>query len=220
MVRTNVVEMASIKGITYRQKLKSGGSGLTIMTEKDKAVVTINKRDGAYLPFGTLDAKIFTEAVFEEAFDLTQGLPYRRLHPVQYKERTKDEAINAKVAIDAEDEINDDVATICSKEYDAIIAEYTAKCGSFSYDLMNKDFIQRAHKSDRVKSLINQDASVDEIIVFLLVTKVNNLIRESVNNFSDEDAQALIKMLDDMNMRSAFKELKKWLRGRKSLPKV
>jgi hypothetical protein len=216
MIRTKTVDMATIKGIAYRQKLKEGGAGLTILTENDKAVVTINKRDGSYVPYGLLNEKIFTEAVWEEAFDLTNGLPYRRMGTAKYVEKVSEELISESMAIDTEEESKADVTTICSKEYDAIITEYTAKCGSFSYELMNKEFIQRAHKSDGVKTLINQGASSEEIIIFLLINKVNSLIRESAGNFSNEDALALLKTLDDMNMRSAFKELNLWLRSRKS----
>jgi hypothetical protein len=207
--------MATIKGVAFRQKLRQGGAGLTIVTKDDRAVVTINKRDGSYVPFGQLNAKIFTETVLEEAFELTMGLPYKRMGSVKYVEKVTEEPIEENAAVDAEEETQIDVSTVCSKEYDAIIAEYTAKCGAFSYDLMNKDFIQRAHKSDGVSTMIGQGASEDEIIIFLLTNKVNSLIRESVNNFSDDDAKALIEMLDDMNMRSAFKELKLWLRARK-----
>ncbi|MCL2050666.1 MAG: hypothetical protein FWG91_02885 [Lachnospiraceae bacterium] len=217
MIRTKTVTMNSIKGIAYRQKLKAGGSGLTILTEENKAVVTINKRDGSYAPYGQFNRAIFTDEVFEEAYELSKGLAYRRLGPASYAESLKapeKEELKAETKID-EDESENDIATVCSREYDAIIEAYTDKNGSFSYELMNKDFIQRAHKSDQVGNFINEGKSVDEIIAFLVINKVNSLIRDTVGKYSNDDALALVKMLDDMNMRSAFKELKLWLRGKK-----
>lgn len=216
MIRTKTVSMASMKGITYRQKLKDGGSGLTILTEDDKAVVTINKRDGSFAPYGQINTKIFTDAVLAEAFELTKGLPYRRLGPAQYEESLSlsvADEIAAEAKIE-EDESESDVATINSPEYDAIIDAYTDKNGNFSYELMNKDFIQRANKSNQVGTFIGEGKPVDEIIAYMVVNKVNSLIRETAGKYTDEDAMNLVKVLDDMNMRSAFKELKLWLRSR------
>jgi len=98
---------------------------------------------------------------------------------------------------------------------DALISEYTDKNGKFSHDLMNKDFIQRAHKSDQVSKFVSDGMKVDDIIVFLVINKVNSLLRDTVDNFSDDDALKLIAELDDLCKRSAFKDLKLWLRGRK-----
>lgn len=216
MIRTKTVNLNAIKGIAYRQKLKDGGSGLTILTEKDKAVVTINKRDGSYAPYGTVDANIFTDVVLEEAFELTKGLPYRRFGPAQYEESLSlpETAALADAAV-SEDENENDVICVNSPEYDSIINAYADKNGKFSYDLMNKDFIQRAHKSDQVSNFISEGKPVDDIIAFLVVNKINSLIRETTGKYSEEDAKKLINLLNDMNMRSAFKELKLWLRGKK-----
>jgi UDP-galactopyranose mutase len=214
--------MTSLEGIAYRQKLKAGGAGLTILTENEKAVATINKRDGSYAPYGKMDEKIFTEAVLEEAFNLTQGLPYRRLGSVQFVDSWTEETVEAlpeeavvEATSEEEQEDRDDVHTVCSKEYEAIISEYTDKKGNFSYELMNKDFIQRAHKSKQVMIQKEQGVAPDEIIASLLVNKVHSMVAGADKYFTEADAKVLAAMLDDMNMRSAFKELKLWLRGKK-----
>jgi hypothetical protein len=207
--------MTLVKGLAYRQKLKAGGAGLTIMTADDKAVVTINKRDGSYAPYGQMNEKVFTGAVLEEAFDLTAGLPYRRLGSVQYAESLVDETAvgDESVAVDETEEAGD-VALVCSQVYEAIISEYTDKKGRFSSELMNKDFIQRAHKSNQVKIQMEQGVAPDDIIASMLVNKVHSLVKESVGSFAEADAKALAAMLDDMDMRSAFKELRLWLRNK------
>jgi len=97
----------------------------------------------------------------------------------------------------------------------AFMNEYTDKNGKFSHDLMNKEFIQRAHKSEQVSKFISDGVNVDDIIVFLVINKVNSLLRDTIDNFSNEDALKLIANLDDLCKRSAFKDLKLWLRGKK-----
>jgi len=212
MVRTNAVQMTSIGGMAFKQKLTSGGAGITIITQNDKAVFTINKRDGACVPYGKVDAAVFTKAVTDEALELTRGLPYRRLGSIikVYADNHCDET---PVELEKNDEkIVTDV--IESVEYKEFIAQYTDKNEKFSYQLMNKELMQFAAKSSVVNKMLSEKTAVDTIVMYIVKSKAADLAQ---NKGMDEVAlTAFIDTFDSMNTRSAFKELKAYLRGRLS----
>ncbi|MCL2054169.1 MAG: hypothetical protein FWG90_07010 [Oscillospiraceae bacterium] len=211
MIRTQTVQLNSIEGVAYRQKLTAGGSGITVITANDKAVATINKRDGSFAHYGKVNEKVFTDEIFNEAVALTNGLPYRLLGSVQLTGFENKEAKTVENSSDAqEDTEKADVTVVCSKTYDDFIAAYTDKNGKFSYQLMNKDLIQFASKSKKVTELINDKRGDDEIVRYIVNIKASNLNKGL--EMDDEGTKAFVELLDSMEARSAFKELKVWLR--------
>ena len=82
MIRTETVKLSGILGLAYKEKLASGGAGLAIVTPGDRAAYTINKRDGRAVAYGAVDPQVFTNAVIDEAIELTRGLRYKRLGKV------------------------------------------------------------------------------------------------------------------------------------------
>jgi hypothetical protein len=206
MIRTDAVEIKSINGVAYKQKLAAGGAGITIITPDEKAVFTINKRDGSCVPYGTVNNAVFTEAIAAEALELTRGLPYG-LHE-----------INSKIPVDsepsAEPAIEDEkiaIDVIGSAEYKEFIAQYTDKNGKFSYQIMNKELIQFASKSTVVAKLLSEKEDADVIVRYIVKSKAADLAR---NGGMEEDMlTAFIDTLDSMDTRSAFKELTLHLRG-------
>ena len=215
MIRTPTVRLTRIAGLAYKQKLVAGGAGLTIMTPNDKAVFTINKRDGSTVPYGIVDTVLFTNAVVEEAMELTRNLSFKRLGNV-----TKVYTDNHCDETSAELETDDDkpsVDVVESKEYEGFIMEYSDKNEKFSYQLMNRDLMKFADSSSVVGAMIANADSDDEIMRYIVRSKAVSLARAKA--MSDEFLTAFIDTFDSMNTRSAFKELKAHIRTKKSKTK-
>ena len=215
MIRTEAMRMTSIKGLAFKQKLQAGGAGITVITPEDKAVFTINKRDGECIPFGKVDGNVFSAAVVNEALELTKGLPYKRMGKITkvYPDVHCDED---SVDLETEDK-KTEIDVIASAEYREFIAQYTDKNGKFSYQLMNKELIQFASKSSVVSKKLEEKEDADAIVRYVVNSKAADLAR---NRGMDEDMlTAFIETFDSMNTRSAFKELKAHLRGKMSRKK-
>ena len=212
MIRTEAVKTTTIPGMAFKQKLQSGGAGITILTPEDRATFTINKRDGSCVPYGKVDTSVFTDAVVNEVLELTKGLPYRRLGKI------------TKVHIDApceetaaENEVEDekvDIDIISSAEYAAFIEKYSDKKGRFSHQLMNKELMQFAAKSGVVGKKLAEKEDVDVIVRYVVGAKAADLARNK--GMDDEMLTAFIETIDSICTRSAFKELNAYLRGRLS----
>jgi len=215
MIRTAAIKLTTIPAMAFKHKLKDGGAGITIITPDDKALFTINKRDGTCVPHGKADTGVFTEAVINEVLEKTQSLPYRRLGKI------------TKVHVDApceetpaEHEVEDekcDIAVITSAEYAAFIEKYSDKTGKFSHQLMNKDLIQFAAKSGVVSKKLAEKEKVDLISRYVVRSKAANLARKK--DMDDEMLTAFIEVIDSICTRSAFKELNAYLRSRLSRKK-
>jgi len=212
MIRTTTIKLTSLPAMAFKQKLNTGGSGITIMTPDDSATFTINKRDGKCVPYGKVDTSIFTEAVVNEVLEKTQSLPYRRLGKI------------TKVHIDApceespaEQDVEDekcDIDVITSAEYAAFIEKYSDKKGKFSHQLMNKDLMQFAAKSGVVSKKLAEKESVDLIVRYVVRAKAADLAGKK--DMDDEALTAFIEVIDSICTRSAFKELNAYLRSRLS----
>ena len=215
MIRTDAVQLTTIKGLAFKQKLTAGGTGITIMTPADKAVFTINKRDGSCVPYGTVHTETFTTAVIDEALELTKGLPYRRLGAIT---KVYDDIHSDETSIDLETE--DEKAAIdvlASLEYKEFVAQYTDRNGKFSYQLMNKELMQFAARSSVVRSMLAEKNNPDKIVRYIVKSKAADLAPGK--GMKDDMLTAFIDTFDSMNTRSAFKELKAYLRGKMSRKK-
>jgi hypothetical protein len=212
MIRTDVVHLTTITGVAFKQKLTSGGAGITIITPHERAVFTINKRDGTFVPFGKVDNHVFTNEISEEAFELTKNMPFKRLGKVG-KVGHDHQCEESPVEHEVDDE-KADIDVMASTEYKEFIAEYTDKNDKFSYQLMNKDLIQFASRSNIVGKKINENQDVDKIVRYIVKSKAASL---AMNKGMDEEMlTAFIETMDSMNTRSAFKELRAYLRDRMS----
>ena len=216
MVRTEVVKLTTIKGLAFKQKLVAGGAGITIITQDDRAVFTINKRDGSCVAFGTVNGDVFNAAVINEALELTKGLPYRRLGAI-----TKVYADNHCDETSIDDETDDEkvvIDVIASVEYKEFIAQYTDKNGKFSYQLMNRDLMKFAARSSVVSRMITEKDAVGKIVRYIVRSKAADLARNK--GMDDDMLSAFIETFDSMNTRSAFTELNSYLRRRLSKNKT
>ena len=214
MIRTAAVELAAIPAIAYKQKLTSGGAGIKIirLDQAADAVATLDRRTGEAVPYGKADPELFPPEAFEEAMELTTGLPYSsRRH------------INVSIQADPEDNAQEEPAQAAesakaapgrdmsgSDEYKAITERYCDEMGRMNYALMNKDFIQFASRSKTVANMVGEHALTDDIVIFVVQNRAAHIAGKK-DSLDPQGAAALIETLDELDPRSVFKELKRYL---------
>ncbi|MCL2530241.1 MAG: hypothetical protein FWE41_07965 [Coriobacteriia bacterium] len=203
IIRTKAVELSVIPAIAYKQKLASGGAGIKILrTDGSSAVCTIDKRSAEMVPYGPLDEEQFPFAAFDEALELTNSLAYSargNIKVVELEEVQPDDVI--------EEAPVEQVDMTLSPEYEAIVERYSDEKGELNYTLMNKDFIQFAARSKVVSQMIGEGAGQEDILLFIVKSRATEISRQK-ESLDDASVLLLIESLDEMNPRSAFKELK------------
>ena len=206
IIRTKAVELATIPAIAYKQKLASGGAGIKILRidGDQSAVCTIDKRTAELLPYSDFDGELFPLEAFDEAFDLTNGLPFSargniKLVPTEIEE---DDVVE-EAPIDQTD-------MTLSPEYQSLVDRFSDEKGNLNYALMNKDFIQFAAKSKTVADMIGENASQNDILVFIVKSRAT-VAANKKESLDDASVALLIETLDEIEPRSAFKELKAYI---------
>lgn len=204
IVRTISVELTSIPAIAYKQKLTSGGAGIKILRLDTEATAsaTIDKSTGKPIPYGKIDGTLFPIEALKEAIELTDGMPYSgrpniKIDVSKYsekKEETEEERINI----------------VESDEYKSIINLYCDKNGKLNYTLMNKDFIKFASKSKVVENMVENNALTEDILIFIIKSRTT-FIANKKESLDNDYIKALIETLDEINIRSAFKELRNYI---------
>lgn len=203
IIRTKAVELSGIPAIAYKQKLASGGAGIKILrADGQSAVCTIDRRTGEMIPYGGFDETLFPLESFDEALELVNSLPYSARGNIKLvsAEETEPEAV-------AEDAPQEQTDMTLSAEYIAIVERYSDEKGKLNYTLMNKDFIQFAAKSAMVSRIIAAGASPAEILISIVKNRAMEISRQ-IDSLDDESVGLLIETLDEIDPRSAFKELK------------
>jgi len=211
IIRTTAIELSTIPAIAYKQKLSAGGAGLKILRLDQDAtgVFTIDRQGGAPQPYGKVDAALFPDAAVDEALELTQGRPYSARGKI--KVSVFDKKLEKDDVAPEEPQVADMVDMVDSEEYNAIIDRYSDEKGKINYVLMNKNFIQFAAKSKTVKDMAANQASEDDIVMYILRNRAAYLAGKK-DSLTDEETRALIETLDEIDPRSAFKELKVYIR--------
>ena len=97
-----------------------------------------------------------------------------------------------------------------SKDYLAIKALYTDKTGKLNYELFNKDLIKFAHTSSRVRAMIANKESVEDIRTYIVGMKLRHLLGNK--NLTDEEALAICAELDNEYNKNIFKSLNEDIR--------
>ena len=69
MIRTNTVKLSVIKAMAFRQKLASGGSGITIIRPdySQPGIASISTKTGEVIPTKNCNRKMFPDKAFAEA---------------------------------------------------------------------------------------------------------------------------------------------------------
>lgn len=211
MIRTNSVTLSSLpSAIAYRRKAPSGGSALVIVRAEtpQPGIATISKTSGKPILAANTSAELYPEEAFEEALTLTAGMPYRK----QGKPAAP-QATEAAVEEAIEDEpIEEEIEVVIdSVEYQRLLDAYTTKEGKLSYDLMNKEMIQFAHKSEMVARMVAAGEPEEAIITYVVGTKFRNATGNK--ELTDEQVAAMAELIDEVSPRGAFKELKRTIRS-------
>lgn len=199
MIRTIIVELSTIEAAAYRQKLRGGHSGIVIMRyDTDQpGIATVNRKSGMPDPSHNTDLKLFPVEAFQEAMELTYGMPYSRRGKVKLRGEKEDTS--------ALEESAEELATVDSAEYEAIVKAYTNRKGELSYDLLNKDFIQFAKSSKVVADMVADRASEEDIRNHVVKAKLESLTGN--RELTVPQTQRIIEMLDEVSPRHVFKEL-------------
>ena len=207
IIRTRAVELSTIPAIAYRQKLATGGSGVKILRidQNVSAVGTIDRRTGEAVPYGKIDANLFPVEAFDEALELLTGLPYSARGNITVK------PVEVVEEEDVVEEKPEKVDMVGSEEYQAIVDRYSDENGKMNYRLMNKDFIQFCSRSKTVSEMIANGSSADDILIFIVQSRAT-FISGKKESLSNELVSDLIETLDEINPRSAFKELSAHIR--------
>jgi len=208
IIRTKAVELTSIPAIAYKQKLGSGGAGVKILRLdcNSAAVLTLDRRTGGGVPYGKIDAEQFPEKALKEALNLTTGLPYSARGNITITTAARQ---TAKEDVSETDVEKTDMVE--SNEYKAIVKTYTNEKDRLDYKRMNKDFIQFADKNKSVGKMIADRAKLENILIFVIQNRAAFLSGKKTN-LTESEAASLIETLDEINIRSAFKELNAHLR--------
>lgn len=206
IIRTKAVELTSIPAIAYKQKLSSGGAGIKLIRlDQDlSSVFTFDKRSGELVPYGSINDELFPIDSLDEALELTSGLPYsaRGKIKITASEQSDEE--------DVIDESQNNIDIVNSNEYKSIVARYSDENDKMNFTLMNKDFIQFASKSKIVTDMVSNNASTDDIMVFVVKNRAG-YISGNKESLDDASVATLIDTLNEINPRSTFKELKSYI---------
>lgn len=199
MIRTIMVELSTIEAAAYRQKLRDGNSGIVIMRyDTDQpGIATVNRKSGEPDPSHNTNLEQFPLEAFKEVMELTYGMPYSRRGKVKLSGEREDAS--------AQEETAEELATIDSAEYEAIVNAYTNRKGELSYELLNKDFIQFAKSSTVISDMVANHASEEEIRNHVVKVKLESLTGN--RELTVAQTQRIIEMLDEVSPRHVFKEL-------------
>ncbi|WP_416675334.1 hypothetical protein [Egbenema bharatensis] len=208
MIRTKVVELSTIEAVAYRQKLRNGKSGVVIMRyDTDQpGLASLNRSTGEPDPSANTNLDVFPIEAFREALELTSGMPYSRRGAI----KLSGDSEKAGTEEPPEDASPEELATVDSAEYEAIVKAYTNKKGELSYDLLNKDFIQFAKSSKIVAEMVANQASEDEIRDHIVKVKLESLTGN--RELTTAQTQRIVEMLDEVSPRYVFRELNDELR--------
>ncbi|MBE9203304.1 hypothetical protein IQ218_07390 [Synechocystis salina LEGE 06099] len=207
MIRTKLVELSTIEAVAYRQKLRDPSkSGVVILRyDTDQpGLATINKASGEPDLAANVPADLFPVDAFREALELTSGLPYSKRGKVRLTATTTT-SVPTNMPDAAEDDAPEDLETVCSQEYEAIVAAYTNKKGELSYDLLNKDFIQFANSSKIVSNMVAEKASEEDIRNHIVKVKLEALTNN--RELSMGQTKLIVEMLDAVSPKGVFREL-------------
>ena len=215
VIRTEIVELTTIKAIAFRQKLMAGGAGVTVIRyDYDQpGIASISKTSGEAIPAANTPKDMYPQEVFNEAIKLTFGMPYKKRGMVKVDKKA---AVEEVAPEPAEEETEEEVV-IDSRDYQKLVDHYTDKNGKLSYELINKDLIKFAHSSKTVHSMLEEGDSVKKIRTYIVSTKFRNVTGDK--KLSEAQAVKMGELLDEVSPKSLFKPLDSELRKMSAVQK-
>jgi len=203
--------------VAYRQKLRGGQSGVVILRPDtaQPGLALLNHQSGQPDPAANTPAALYPLEAFQEALELTSGLPYSSRGPVRSPAAVPGAPVAAAVEASAAPELAEepsgaDLATVNSADYQAIVKAYTNKKGEISYELLNKALIQAARSNPYVSELAARSATEAEIRDH--VVKANFEAVTGNRAISQAEVNAILELLDAVSPRSVLRELNEELR--------
>jgi hypothetical protein len=203
IIRTKLVELTSLAAVAYRQKLIDG-PGIVILRydTAQPGFASISRKTGEPVPAPNTNLELYPLEAFQEALEVTGGMPYSRRGKVKLSGEAPEET--------PEEAQSEDFAAVDSAEYQAVVDAYTNKKGELSYDLLNKDFIQFAKSSKVVADMVANQASLEEIRDRIIKVKLETLTGNP--NLTPAQMNRMVELLDEVSPRSVFRELNDELR--------
>ena len=208
MIRTETVELTSLKAIAYRHKITSGGSGITIIRPdySQPGIASISTKTGEPIPSVNTNTKMFPKEAFEEAMDLTRALPYKNLGNIKVKDVVIEEP-EVELSQEEEKELE---FIVDSEDYQKIIDYYTDKNGKLSLDLMSKDFIKFLKSSSVVADMVAERKSEASIRNYVISHKFKDITGNQ--NLSSEQLKQIVDLLNESSNKSIYKDLNEEIR--------
>jgi hypothetical protein len=222
VIRTRLVELSSLEAVAYRQKLRGGQAGVVILRQDSAqpGLALLNRNSGQADLAAHTPADLFPQEAFEEALELTAGLPYSSRGPVRSPAAVAGSAVaEAAAAATAttaapspldEDHTPEELATVNSADYAAIVKAYTNKKGEISYELLNKALIQAARSNPYVAEMVGRQASLEEIRDHVL--KANFEAVTGNRSLSLAEVHRILELLDEVSPRSVLRDFNEDLR--------
>lgn len=214
VIRTRLVELSTLEAVAYRQKLRGGQVGVVILRQDtaQPGLALLNRQSGSADPAHNTSSDLYPMEAFEEALELTSGLPYSSRGPVRSPAAagavaSGDAPLPSELSEEASPEA---VATVNSADYSAIVKAYTNKKGELSYELLNKALIQAARSNPFVARMVADGASLEEVRDH--VVKANFEAVTGNRSLSAAEVQRIVELLDEVSPRSVLRELNEDLR--------
>jgi hypothetical protein len=218
VIRTRLVELSSLEAVAYRQKLRGGQAGVAILRQDSAqpGLALLNRNSGQADLAAHTPAALFPAEAFQEALELTAGLPYSSRGPVRSPAAVTGAAVAEAAATPAvpspldEEHSAEELATVNSADYAAIVKAYTNKKGEISYELLNKALIQAARSNPYVAEMVGRKATLEEIRDH--VVKANFEAVTGNRSLSLAEVQRILELLDEVSPRSVLRDLNDDLR--------
>ncbi|MBO5999862.1 MAG: hypothetical protein J6P87_09255 [Lachnospiraceae bacterium] len=213
MIRTDIIKLSVIAAVAYRQKLASGGSGVTILRydSEQPGIASISKTSGEAIPAKNTPADLYPAEAFDEAIALTSGMPYTKRGGVKLdKEKEKVKETKPEPIKELPEEDTEFEVVLDTGEYQKIVDAYTDKDGKLSYELLNRDLIRFAHQSSTVRQMLEDKEDIDVIRTYIITNKFRKICGNP--DFTTAEALKAAELLDEVSPKSVFKELDAELR--------
>ncbi|MBD0336925.1 MAG: hypothetical protein ICV62_15655, partial [Cyanobacteria bacterium Co-bin13] len=177
-------------------------------------IASISRKTGEPIPAPNINLEQYPLEAFQEAVELTGGMPYSRRGKVQLSGEPPAETPPDAV----EESSTEDFDVVDSAEYQTIVDAYTNKKGELSYDLLNKDFIKFAKSSKIVADRVAEQVSLDDLRDYIIRVKFETLTGNP--DLTPAQMSRIVEMLDEVSPRSVFRELNDELKKMLSQAKV
>ena len=168
-------------------------------------IPSISKTSGEAIPTANTPKRLYPKKAFQEAMELTAGLPYKKQGSVKLDR----ELFAAEPEPEAEGPVEEE-AIVDSAEYQKIIDQYTDKNGKLSYALLNKAMIRFSYSSSKVRQMVRAEESVEAIRLYTVGTKFRNITGNK--NLTDAQVLKMEDLLDEVSPKGVFKEFNEEIR--------